>query len=308
MRTVSRLALGLSLVCLLGSGQVARGDPVVMFDKIDSATYFFQNQSAALDQSSTAASVTLSPADIGVDDRKQNPMFTGMVGMTAAGNTLTVKASRAVDNGTLTRAVFGVAKVTISAEFHVVADPSDFQGLLYQVSERDALAGLLRTNATGAGNSSTAQIVFTTLVTPYQYYSQSLGLDANSVATLTRSKTGVVAVNAPTPDLQFAPGSHDSTVNFDSGNQLLTVVHGGVPFFVTATLEARVLTSGMNTSAASDFFDTGTLTLTASAIPEPGVPILIALGTPCLAVLLLKKSDSPAFKTAALPWPLNRLA
>lgn len=293
MRSLMRLAVGICLGWMLARQPVARADPVVQFDSIVLAKYSFLNKTDGQTKSSTAPSATYSPSDIGVTDPNGNPTYTGMLGMSAAGNTLIVKAKRSIDEGANSGSQPGNAIVSVTALFEVVRDPAN-PNALYNVSEQDMLRGMLHTSLnTGlAGSGAEALGKLTTTVSTATYIQNFSVSDDGKTFNLTHFKPSVGNLDKPTPDFQFAPGANDSTINYDSGPLFLTTVRGGQQFTVTAELETDVLAIGAGSVASSNFFDTGTLTLTASVVPEPGVLVLFGVGAPILAASLRRRRIS----------------
>jgi len=261
----------------LASGVLA--DPVVQFDSIVAAGYSFSNSDGNKSVNSTAASATMSPRDVGLQDPNADPTVTGMLGMQAAANTLVVKAKRSVDNGSNTGVQSATADVKVSALFKVVGDPAN-PNALYNVSEQDLLSGVLRTTGKSASPGSLAQgiVLFTTTVSTASYTQTFSVSNDGKTFSVTRGKLGVGVVNNPTTDFQFTAGSNESTINSDAGALYLTTVHGDQLFVVTAELRVDTVVIGGASAASSNFFDTGSLTLTASIVPEPGVLVLTGFG------------------------------
>jgi hypothetical protein len=265
---------------------------MILLDSL-TAKYTFHNTSNGVSANFTTLSETKTPQQLGlVSDAGTNPTWGGrdghMVNEDAQGGvqSLILKASRSIDSGTNNaRNQGGFASVQITATFEIDG-PKD---QLYNVSEKDILQGLLRTtgNSNTANSYATAYGSMKTLRTD-QTYQQTFSVDATATnAGIERTINGRVVQNA-TPDFQFTPTSNQSTVNFDSGWQFLTTVSGGQPFIVKADLTAGPGVSLAQATASANFFDTASVQLQATAIPEPGPLVLSMAGLLFLGAVLLR--------------------
>jgi hypothetical protein len=162
---------------------------------------------------------------------------------------------------------------------------------LYNVSEKDILHGLLRTtvNTNTAKSYATAYGSLTTLRSD-QTYQQTYTVDATAANASIERTINAAAVEKARPDFKFTPTSNQSTVDFDSGYQFLTTVSGRQPFIVKADLFTGVATSLAQATASANFFDTASVQLQITAIPEPDPLVLSMPGLLFLGVILSRRA------------------